>query len=94
VDPSIVHQALDDVQKAFVEGGFAAQDADSLPGDLSIDATGDEGLYGRNGHFNLAGRLAAGPVAVDAFQVAFVGDIDLDKLATWQILPAETVGNP
>ena len=64
VEPPIGQKQVDDVEKPAVQGGFTAQDADALPEALLSDALGDEGLYGRDGHFTIAGRLGAGPVAV------------------------------
>ena len=62
-----------------------------------IDALADEGFDGRNGHFCLAGCLGAGAVAVDAFQVATVCNIDFDivpaglkRFAEWAADPGLT----
>lgn len=92
--PLIVEQAVDNVWKAAVKGGFSAQDTNPLPGDFLFDALGDEGFDGRQGHFHHTGSLGARTVAVDAFQVAFVGDVDFDVRAAGPEGSAEALAGP
>ena len=92
--PLIVEQAVDGVGKPAVKGGFPAQDANPLPGDLLFDALGDEGFDGRQGHFRIAGSLGAGTVAIDTLKVAFVRDVDFDVRAAGLEGFAEAAADP
>jgi hypothetical protein len=92
--PSIVHQAVDDVEKPAVKSRLTAQDADPHPRDLMIDALSDEVLDGCDGHFYLARSLVAGAVAVDAFQVAIVSNVNFDVVAAGLERFAEWAADP
>jgi hypothetical protein len=60
---------------------------------MLFNALLDKRLDVRKGHLLIARRLGARTVAVEAFQVALVSDVDFCKLAAWVKLPTHMVGD-
>lgn len=94
ITPSIVYQPVDDVEKTAVKGGLTAQNADPPPSNFSGNALRDEIFNGIDVHFQFGGCLGARAVAVNALQIAFVGDVDFNVTPAGVEGFAETASDP
>jgi hypothetical protein len=73
-----------------VEGWLSSQNSNTFPYDFIFNALLYKGLYICDRYFQVTRGLRARTVAVNAFQVALVGYVDLSIFAAWQKLSAET----
>lgn len=85
-------QPLQHIKKAAVKGRFAPQQADAFPFNSHGQAFPDKGFDRVGRDFNITGSLGAGTVAVSAFQIAPVSQIDFNEPAAsskWTAQPSD-----
>ena len=74
-----------------MKGWLSAQNSNTFPCDAIFNALVYKGLYICNRYLYVTRSLAARTVAVNAFQIALVGYVDLDIFAVGASFTAATV---
>ena len=64
-----------------VQGGFPAEQPDPAPANAGGHAVDQKSFHLRHRHVNRGRRLGAGTIAIEAAQIAAIGDVDLNPLA-------------